>query len=55
MTAVGDLFFWFLIVIAAVCIVVAAIAVLDCLRKGETEWAEFEDWMRARDVTGRTR
>lgn len=51
--AVGTLFFWFLIVFAAVCIVVAVIAVCDSLRGGTEQFAEFEQWLRARDVTGR--
>lgn len=51
--ALGSLFFWFLILLAAVCIIVAVIAVLDCLRKADSEWAEFQEWLRARDVTGR--
>ena len=53
--AVGSIFFWLLIVLAAVCVVVAALAVCDCLRKGSHEWDEFQAWLRARDVTGRSR
>lgn len=54
MLAVGSLFFWFLILLALVCVVVAAMALGDCLRKGGHEWDEYQEWLRAREVTGRS-
>jgi hypothetical protein len=53
--AAGHLFLGFLIALAAVCIVVAALAVRDCLRKGTEDYTEFQEWLRARDITGRVR
>ena len=51
---VGNLLFWLLIITAGVCVIVAVIAVLDWLRGGAEDYAEFQEWLRARDVTGRT-
>jgi hypothetical protein len=51
--AFGHLFLAFLLVLAAVCVVVAAIAVRDCIRKGGEDYTEFQEWLKARDVTGR--
>ena len=52
--AFGYLIFAFLLIIAAVGVVVAALAVRDCLDRGDRRaFDAIDQWEAARDVTGR--